>query len=128
MMSVSICLCRFVDLVMGKGACAPKKLECGNPLTVLGVQAEVNLAGVVFSPSPLKTKEWVEQIELYLARGHLTAGEASKLAGACPLFVPGTLMYLTCLICQVAWASLRSMFSTDWEGHFSFQSSGMRAR
>lgn len=72
---------RFVDLVMGAGACAPKKLESGNPLVVLGVQAEVNLAGVVFTPSPAKIKEWVAQIKLYLRLGLLTRGEASKLAG-----------------------------------------------
>ena len=88
-MSVSICLCRFVDLVMGKGACAPKKLERGKPLTVLGVQAEV-VAGVVFSPSPAKTKEWVEQIGSYLRLGHLTSGEASKLAAARSLSVSST--------------------------------------
>jgi hypothetical protein len=49
---VSLPLGRFVDLVMGAAACAPKKLESGNPLVVLGVQAEVNLAGVVLPQVP----------------------------------------------------------------------------
>ena len=43
---------------------------------MLGVQAEVNLAGVVFTPSPAKIKEWVAQIKLYLLSGLLTRGEA----------------------------------------------------
>ena len=127
-MNVSICLCSFVDLVMGKGECAFKKLECGNPLTVLGVQADMNLAGMVFSPSPLKTKELIEQIGSYLICGHLTAGETSKLAGACSLFGSGAPVRLICFACHVAWASLRSMCSTDWQGHFLFPSSGRRVR
>ena len=86
---MSLPLGRFVDLVMGAGACAPKKLESGNPLVVLGVQAEVNLAGIVFTPSPAKIKEWVAQIKLYLRlgliswRGFETCGATRLRSAAC---------------------------------------------
>lgn len=107
---------RLVDLLLGEGACAPKKLECGNPLTVLGVQVELNLAGVVFTFSPEKAAEWVELIRYFIKLGLLTPGEASKLAGEFALPVPGWLGCVILPVCQVAWASHRSTCLTDWEG------------
>ena len=105
---------KLVDLVLGTGACAPKKLECGNPLTVLGVQAEINFAGVVFTPSPAKAAELVELIDSYLQSGRLYSGEASKLAGKFAVPALGWLVRVLLFVCQADWASHRSTSSTDW--------------
>ena len=73
--------CRLVDILLGAGAAAPHKLECANPLTVLGVQTKVDAAGVTFKPNPAKVAEWTDQIQSYLKLGLLSSGDASKLAG-----------------------------------------------
>ena len=75
------CADRFVDILLGDGAAAPHKLECANPLTVLGVQTRIDAAGVTFKPNPTKVAEWTEQMQSYLRLGLLSSGEASKLAG-----------------------------------------------
>ena len=60
---------------------ANRKLETGNPLVILGMRIETNLAGAIFQPAPEKVLEWVALIRYYLELGILGAGEASKLAG-----------------------------------------------
>ena len=47
---------RLVRAILGADAVAQKKLEVGNPLTVLGIQIEANLAGVVFIPDAEKAR------------------------------------------------------------------------
>ena len=53
---------RLVDLLLGHGAAAPRKLECANPLAVLGVQTSIDATGVSFRPNPAKVAEWSGQI------------------------------------------------------------------
>ena len=45
---------RLVRAALGDDAIAENKLEFGNPLTILGIRIQVNLAGVVFSPDEKK--------------------------------------------------------------------------
>jgi len=75
------CMCRLVRALLGEDAIAERKLEAGNPLTVLGVQVQTNLGGVAFTPDAAKVKAWVYDIERTLFDERLPAGEASKLAG-----------------------------------------------
>ena len=46
-----VSLCRLVRVILGEDAIAKNKLEQGNPLTVLGITIEINMAGVVFAPN-----------------------------------------------------------------------------
>jgi len=72
---------RLVRSILGKDAIAQRKVEVGNPLTVLGVQVEINLGGIVFTPDEGKVQVWKQCIRIALQEGRLTSGEASKLAG-----------------------------------------------
>ena len=51
------------------------------PLTVLGIAVEINIAGVAFLPEAEKVKKWKDQIQNALDKGSLCGGEASSLAG-----------------------------------------------
>ena len=77
--------------LLGHDAIADRKLEFGNPLTILGVATQLVQDGVRFSADPAKLVKWAKQIETALTSGRLTAGESSKLAGArlCVLLAAG---------------------------------------
>ena len=51
---------RLVRLLFGADAIAEKKLEHGNPLTVLGISIEINDAGVVFQPDQEKVRRQIK--------------------------------------------------------------------
>lgn len=72
---------RLVTCMLGDDAIARHKLLHGNPLPVLGIVVQTNLAGVVFYPDPEKVTKWTEQIEVALRSKKLYSGEASSLAG-----------------------------------------------
>ena len=82
---VRVCVFRLVRCLLGQTAIADRKLECGNPLTVLGVSVALMQDGICFKPEPAKIAKWTRQIESALASDRLCAGEASKLA--CVRFV-----------------------------------------
>ena len=48
--------CRLVRVLLGEDAISKRKLEYGNPMTVLGIKIEANLAGVVFTPDEEKVR------------------------------------------------------------------------
>jgi len=48
--------CRLVRAILGEDAISKRKLEHGNPMTVLGIKIEANLAGVVFTPDEEKVR------------------------------------------------------------------------
>ena len=73
---------RLVRCCLGQSAVAKDKLECGNPLTILGIRVTLCGEGVIFWPDDKKVVKWTGQIESYLALSRLTEGEASKLTGA----------------------------------------------
>ena len=100
--------------MLGDDAIANRKLEAGNPLVVLGIRIETNLAGAIFQPAPEKIAEWTLQIRRYLELGIMGAGEASKLAGmhvhiACDVKVRACVSDAL----QAGWDSRLNMFSTD---------------
>ena len=73
---------RLVRCCLGKTAVANDKLECGNPLTILGIRVTLNAEGATFWPDEKKVQKWTSQIESYLDLKRLTEGESSKLTGA----------------------------------------------
>ncbi len=73
---------RLVELCLGDGAIAPRKLEAGMPMTALGVVVSLTKRGATFRPEKAKRDKWANKIKQALARGFLTSGEAAKLAGA----------------------------------------------
>ena len=48
--------CRLVRAILGEDAISKRKLEYGNPMTVLGIKIEANLVGVVFTPDEEKVR------------------------------------------------------------------------
>ena len=73
---------RLVQACLGSEAISARKLEAGNGLVILGVVITFTRTGVTFWPSEDKIRKWIERITLYLERGSMTSGEASKLSGA----------------------------------------------
>ena len=72
---------RLVRLCLGPSAVANRKLECGNPLVVLGVECSLCSKGATFWPSADKVRKWIATIVRFLADMRMTGGEASKLSG-----------------------------------------------
>ena len=72
---------RLVRCLLGPSAIADRKLECGNPLVILGVRVNLSSLGIGLQPEPSKVVKWCKQIAEALASSRLTAGDASKLAG-----------------------------------------------
>ena len=72
---------RLVRCLLGEDAIAKKKLLHGNPLPILGISVEANLAGMTFMPEAEKIAKWRAQIARALDEKWLSGGEASKLAG-----------------------------------------------
>ena len=59
-----------------------KKLEYGNPLTILGVECHLGREGAAFRPDEGEIQKWLRQIQGFLDAGFMHLGQASKLAGA----------------------------------------------
>ena len=73
---------RLIRCCLGATAIAEKKLEAGNPLTVLGVNIEIDMEGVIFWPAEDKIDKWKAKLESTLARGTMTQQDACKLSGS----------------------------------------------
>ena len=52
------CLARLINLILGPGAAAPKKLQCGASLVVLGVEITLSSKGFQFRPAAAKAQKW----------------------------------------------------------------------
>ena len=77
--------CVFLKLVrclLGSTAISERKLEHGNPLTILGVEATLRHEGASFRPNDEKALKWIDKIWDVMCKDCLHSGEASKLAGA----------------------------------------------
>ena len=75
------CFARLVRMLLGQGAVANRKLECGVGLTILGVDVEMDCIGYKCRPSKLKAQKCVAAITCALADDCLKSGCAQKLAG-----------------------------------------------
>ena len=75
------CFARIVRAMLGQEALAPAKMECANPLEVLGVRVKVDPDGVSLEVAKRKREEWSQQLQKSKAAGVMMAGEASKFAG-----------------------------------------------
>ena len=73
---------RLVRILLGESAVAEAKLECGNPLPVLGLSVSLDPSGMTCVPLPEKREKWRARLGEALSAGHLPHGAASKLAGA----------------------------------------------
>ena len=75
------CFARLVRILLGPGAIAEGKLECGAELVILGVCIRLSDKGYRCQPSADKVWRWIAIIDSALAAGKLPQGDASKLAG-----------------------------------------------
>ena len=76
-----VSIARLTRCLLGADSVADRKLECGNPLTILGIAVALRGHGVMLTADTVKIEKWSGQIRQCLASGKLTAGEASKMAG-----------------------------------------------
>jgi hypothetical protein len=75
------CFARLVRAVMGVTAIADRKLETGNPLTVLGLDIVLSAGAASVTPSEDKVVKWCGVLRKTLETKTLVSGEASKCAG-----------------------------------------------
>ena len=75
------CFARLVRCILGDSAISVRKLEVGNPLTILGVTISLDSHGIQLRPSGDKKLKWSKQIQAALDRNSLFSGEASKISG-----------------------------------------------
>ena len=74
--------CRLVQACLGREAISARKLVCGMPLEILGVDVVIKTEGISMSPSQDKKLKWATRIKQALETNCLYPGEASKLSGA----------------------------------------------
>ena len=72
---------RLLRATLGHDAIEDKKLEHGNPLTILGVDVKVNSDEVIVWPTQAKLDTWKKELEDCKERGVMSPGLASKMAG-----------------------------------------------
>ena len=69
------------DLIFPKNAIEPKKLEHGNPLTILGVDVTVKSKEILIWPTAEKLSQWKLELAKVEQSGIMHSGQASKMAG-----------------------------------------------
>ena len=57
------CFARLVRACLGESSISDRKLEHGNPLTVLGIDMRLDVHGVTFWPSADKVQKWIQDID-----------------------------------------------------------------
>ena len=67
--------------MLREDAVAKRKLEHGNPVAILGIRVEANLAGVFFTLDEAKVDRWKQDMAEVMRTRRMFPGEASKLAG-----------------------------------------------
>ena len=96
------CVAQVIDILLGKGAAAPSKLECGPSLVILGVSITMSSDGFTFCPAASKVlllhclqsgrlhitngiaaqvTKWLKLLRTAIHAKQLLPGTASKLAG-----------------------------------------------
>ena len=73
---------RLVRALLGETAVAPRKLECGRALVILGLSVRADWHGFHCTPDEAKRRKWRAKLEEALRTGFLHPGACSKLAGA----------------------------------------------
>ena len=108
------CFRDLVCLLLGDGAVAQAKCECGSSLCVLGIDVEPSRTGYTLKPSAAKVAIWRQSIARALDREELLPHEADKLSGrlswACSR-----------MFRRVGRAMLRPLYDqkTRWDGSMS---------
>lgn len=115
-MLCSICSARLVRCLLGKSAIADRKLECGNPLTILGISVALKAEGICFRPEPVKVRKWLAQIQGALKSNWLGGATASQLAGKHP--AQCALLFMMCVSSFVCTGRL------SWSCQFAFKRLG----
>jgi hypothetical protein len=75
------CFARLVRILFGDDVVQEKKLQHGNPLTILGLRVSADDKQAVAWPDEEKTVKWVAQIDRALDANKLHPVEAAKMAG-----------------------------------------------
>ena len=75
------CFARVVKALLGQDAIEESKLQCGNPLTILGIDAVVKANEVIMWPTETKLTQWKRELQVCIDTERMSSGAASKLAG-----------------------------------------------
>ena len=72
---------RLVVALMGETAISKRKLECGNPLTVLGLTLELRRDDILCFLDEKKASKWIDALHTVQKEKKMAPGDASKMAG-----------------------------------------------
>ena len=75
------CFARMSRMLFGEDSIQDRKMEHGNPLTVLGVKVSTSDTAVEVWVADEKVEKWTAQIDNILQRNNLFAAEAAIVAG-----------------------------------------------
>ena len=75
------CFARLVRAVLGPDAVSERKLLCGNPLTILGLDVCVDGSSLTVQLREAKAGKWAAMIRQALADQHLDKRQVSMLTG-----------------------------------------------
>jgi len=75
------CFARVTRAILGASALQERKMQCGCPLSILGVDISIDERNIYVWPTSEKVSKYIEQIDRILREKKLFSGEASKLAG-----------------------------------------------
>ena len=75
------CFRELVCMLLGEGAVAEAKCECGRSLGVLGMEVRVYSQGFSFRPVAGKVRRWCEALDRAIGAKRLYPHEADKLSG-----------------------------------------------
>ena len=78
---VKCCFARVVRALMGPDTIETKKLEHGNPITILGIDIKIGPDDVTMWPTERKVQQWTAELEQCCSSGKMSSGLASKFAG-----------------------------------------------
>ena len=74
-------IARLVRCLLGRTAISDKKMDHGNPLVILGVEAKILEEGMRCRPSRDKAEKWSLHLQTAKSAKKLYSGEASKVCG-----------------------------------------------
>ena len=75
------CMARVFTAIMGRGSLSPKKLLCGNPLTILGFDVHLGHGFAMFQLNEEKRLSWLEKVMGFRESKSMLPCEAAVMAG-----------------------------------------------
>jgi hypothetical protein len=75
------CVANIFTAILGEGSLSAKKLQYGNPLTILGFDVSLAHNYILFQLNELKRQAWLEQVRGFRRTATMSQDDAAQLSG-----------------------------------------------